>query len=208
MAAVRHAPHTPMPERLTARAQRWIAAALHPGALALDATAGSGADTRFLAAAIGPGGRVHAWDRQRAALARAQARLAGAGLGPRVPWHLGCHSELGRRHGEAAQFAAAMFNLGWLPGGDRTLITRPETTLAALTQAAARLAPGGRLSILAYRGHAGGTEEAAAVAHWVATAAHGLCLDVAPCRAGTRGDGPVLYALHRPACAICSSGAE
>lgn len=194
-----------MAERLTQSAQRWIAPALREGATALDATAGTGADTRFLAAGVGATGRVHAWDCQRVALERAHRRLATAGLAYRVTWHLGCHSELERRLA-TVRIAAAMFNLGWLPRGPEGIITRPATTLAALERVAARLSPGGRLTILAYRGHAGGPEEQAAVAHWVANGAHGLT-SAAPLAAG--GDhvrpGPVLYRLQQPVGAFAAA---
>lgn len=53
-----------------------------------------------------------------------------------------------------------MANLGYLPGGDPALIPRPETTLAALRQCMARLAPGGRLLVSLYPGHSGGDTEA------------------------------------------------
>ena len=57
-------------------------------------------------------------------------------------------------------------HLGYLPGGDKTRITRAETTLAALAVAAAELAPGGLLTIAVYPGHEGGREEQRTVAAW------------------------------------------
>jgi hypothetical protein len=60
-----------------------------------------------------------------------------------------------------------MFNLGYLPGSDRGCITRATSTLPALEQSLALLAPQGVLSLLAYRGHAGGQDEAAAVTRWL-----------------------------------------
>lgn len=49
-----------------------------------------------------------------------------------------------------------MFNLGYLPGGDKAFTTRAESTVKALQTALRWLAPGGFISILAYRGHEGG----------------------------------------------------
>ena len=56
------------------------------------------------------------------------------------------------------------FNLGWLPDSDKTRITKPETTLAAL-KCALRIIDKNRafLSVASYRGHAGGAEEFDAV---------------------------------------------
>jgi hypothetical protein len=64
--------------------------------------------------------------------------------------------------------AAITFNLGYLPGGNQMTTTRSDSTLTALRQSLELLRPGGVLSILAYRGHPGGREEALAVAHWCA----------------------------------------
>lgn len=48
------------------------------------------------------------------------------------------------------------FNLGYLPGGDKKLITRSDTTLLAIEAAQKILMPGGLISIVAYVGHSGG----------------------------------------------------
>jgi hypothetical protein len=56
-----------------------------------------------------------------------------------------------------------MANLGYLPGGDPALITRPDSTLAALQQSLHLLAPRGRLVVTVYPGHPGGAEEGAVV---------------------------------------------
>lgn len=61
---------------------------------------------------------------------------------------------------------AFMFNLGWLPGSDKSCITRVETTLMALDRAAIWIAEGGLITIVCYPGHAGGHEELLAVEHW------------------------------------------
>jgi len=67
------------------------------------------------------------------------------------------HEELQRYLPAAPQGIIA--NLGYLPGGDRRLVTRPLTTLAALQQSCDLLAPGGRLVVVVYPGHPGGVEE-------------------------------------------------
>lgn len=178
---------------ITARAHAWIAPALAPGAVAVDATTGNGHDTEFLAAGVGPAGIVHAFDVQASALDRARERLQRAGLVERVCWHHAGHESLREVTGEAA-VTAVMFNLGWLPGGSREVITQPQTTLSALEQAATLLAADGRLSIVAYRGHAGGAEEHAAVDRWVRGGVHGLdVVLVEP--ASLHPTAPVLYGL-------------
>ncbi|MFA9461014.1 tRNA (mnm(5)s(2)U34)-methyltransferase [Thiohalorhabdus sp. Cl-TMA] len=151
-----------------ARAHRAVAECLYAGAWAVDATVGNGHDTLFLAQMVGEGGRVDGVDTQTPALSAARARLAEAGVLDRVRLHQGGHERLPYLlPGQAAgRVQAVMFNLGFLPGGEKTLITRPETTLAALDASIALLAPEGRLSVVAYPGHPGGAEECAAVMEW------------------------------------------
>ncbi len=83
-----------------------------------------------------------------------------------------------------------MFNLGYLPHGDKTRTTTSATTLPALAQARAVLAPGGIITVLAYRGHPGGQEEAQDVERQLQRlAGEGLQLSVIP------SPGPVLFVL-------------
>jgi hypothetical protein len=71
----------------------------------------------------------------------------------------------GTMHG---QIAAIMFNLGYLPGGERSLITRTDTTIEALNAALRLLRSGGILTIVVYPGHPGGDEESVAIQAWAA----------------------------------------
>ncbi|KAJ6917713.1 hypothetical protein NC652_019901 [Populus alba x Populus x berolinensis] len=48
------------------------------------------------------------------------------------------------------------FNLGYLPGGDKTITTVSETTQLALEAAKKILIPGGLISLVVYVGHPGG----------------------------------------------------
>jgi len=180
---------------VTALAHEWIAPVLCAGRMAVDATAGSGRDTLYLARAVGPAGRVHAFDIQRRALAQARSRLAAAGPAARVHWHLACHSRAARRIGPARP-DAVMFNLGWLPDADHDIVTYPKTTVAALDALAGRLRVGGRLSVVAYRGHAGGSEEATAVARWFARGGR-IARPLIRCAASPSPRAPVLHVAER-----------
>ncbi len=148
--------------------QHVLAEALCPGDLAVDATVGNGHDTALLARLVGPSGLVHGFDVQAEAIESAGRLLAAAGLAERVRLHAQGHERLAEilpqtDHGRAA---AVVFNLGYLPGGDETRTTRPETTLAALDASREILAPGGVIALACYSGHAGGAEETQAVAAW------------------------------------------
>ena len=143
---------------------------LQPGDPALDGTAGNGHDTLFLARLVGPQGVVHAWDVQPLALANTRALLERYGQSAQVRLHLAGHERLAELLPPELQgrVRAAMFNLGFLPGADGAVITRPATTLAALDATLAVLAPGGLVTVVCYAGHPGGGEEAQAVADWCA----------------------------------------
>ncbi|KAK9820081.1 hypothetical protein WJX72_005889 [[Myrmecia] bisecta] len=104
-------------------------------------------------------------DIQEPAVAGTKARLEEAlpgHLRPQLTALQGCHAALL----EAMDPNVAKlicFNLGYLPSGDKSIITTGATTTAALTAAMRVLAPGGLISILAYIGHPGGLEEYEAV---------------------------------------------
>lgn len=171
-----------VPERPTVQAHREVAAVLRVGELAVDATAGNGHDTVFLAERVGPTGRVLAFDIQAAAIEATRARLAAAGLAERVGLVLGSHGDLAQ-HVAPGGVAAVMFNLGYFPGGDHAVITRTADTLRALGAAVAALRPGGILTVVCYPGHPGGEEESAAVVDWAESLDPG-CFAVAVHRRG------------------------
>jgi hypothetical protein len=146
-------------QRLTAAATSWIEVALFDGALAVDATVGNGYDTLFLAHRVGPRGMVLGFDVQKAALAGAREVLKFVGSIDRVSLIHDSHSRLANYLPAGAAIQGAMFNLGYLPRGNRQIITRPDTTIMALRDVLANLAERGRITVLVYRGHEEGTLE-------------------------------------------------
>ncbi|MGZ8188881.1 MAG: class I SAM-dependent methyltransferase [Methylosarcina sp.] len=141
---------------------------LRPGDRAIDATVGNGFDTLFLLRQIQPSGRVYGFDVQRAALDSTAEKAGKAGL-------LDCLSLMHESHAKIeekipAEFHgkinACMFNLGYLPGSDKSNITETATTLPALNAAVRMLSPEGILTVLAYPGHPGGAEETRQVELW------------------------------------------
>jgi len=134
---------------------------VNSGDYVVDATCGNGHDTLLLAKLVGPGGRVWAFDIQQQAVEATTARLAEAGYTAAVEIVLGGHETLAQRC--TGPVTAVVFNLGYLPGGDRSVVTRPESTLAGLEQALGILAPGGVVVITLYPGHEGGQLERTAL---------------------------------------------
>jgi predicted methyltransferase len=133
---------------------------LRTGDVVIDATVGNGHDTAFLARLVGPTGRVFGFDVQAEAI-----RRVGAVSRVNVTLIQGDHArmtELLPRE-VIGGVAAVMFNLGYLPGGDKVVTTTTASTLAALDAAWSALRNGGVLTVVAYRGHPGGLAEADAV---------------------------------------------
>ena len=65
------------------------------------------------------------------------------------------------------QAKAIIFNLGYLPGSDKSIQTQPQSTQRALDVAQQLLHLKGMLLVTAYRGHPGGQEEADCVDQWM-----------------------------------------
>ncbi len=152
--------------KITEMAHLYIKTALQEGGVAVDATAGNGLDTLFLARQVGPGGRVYAFDIQEEALRRTSALLQRENLLERVKLIRVGHEQMSAHVTEAV--SAVMFNLGYLPGGDHSMVTVKETTLTALKEALSLLQNGGVITVVAYPGHHGGKEELKALLDYCA----------------------------------------
>ncbi|MBO8137281.1 MAG: class I SAM-dependent methyltransferase [Desulfotomaculum sp.] len=143
-----------------AMAHEFIAANLDENGVAVDATAGNGNDTLFLAQHLKKG-KVFAFDIQEQAINNTAELLKEHGLIKTVNLIRDGHENMDQYVNEPVD--AVMFNLGYLPGGDHGIITRPESTAAALDKALQLLKVGGKISIVVYTGHEGGLEELNAV---------------------------------------------
>ena len=150
--------------RLVDRAHELLGEALSEGDIAIDATAGNGHDVAFLAEQVGSSGKVYAFDLQKEAI-EATARLLKEKGVENVELHQCGHERMDEVLPPEimGQVAAVTFNLGYLPGGDKSVVTQTTTTRLALRTAMDLLRPGGLWVVVAYRGHPGGPEECAAV---------------------------------------------
>lgn len=181
---------------LVRRAHELVAEAVRGGDTVVDATVGNGHDTLFLARCVGGGGKVVGFDVQAQSLVSAEALFGREGVSRQpVCLHGVGHENMVDYVSEPV--AAVMFNLGYLPGSDKVTITRKETTLEALGQAAGLLKPGGCLSVMCYPGHPGGREEADAVSDWFGRM--GGVLHPVTCyrRAGAKETAPFLIVARK-----------
>ena len=134
------------------------------GSVCVDATMGNGHDTLYLAERVGDAGRVYAFDIQESAVARTRERLEKAGLMHRARLFQISHAEMDGVVRESID--AAVFNFGWLPGGDHRATTRVETSLIAVQKALALLKPSGVMTLCVYPGHDEGDREKDALLQW------------------------------------------
>ncbi len=154
---------------LPKRAQQLIKQHLSSGDYAIDATVGNGHDTVFLAQQLAPSGQVFGFDIQQQAIEKTRSRLVEHNLEALVTLFQSSHARMAEhipsnlhRH-----IKATMFNLGYLPGGDKSIITHSDTTLAALETSISLMAENGIITVLVYPGHAGGDTEAQEIHQWL-----------------------------------------
>lgn len=153
---------------LAETAHQFIIEQLKTGDAVIDATLGNGHDALFLAQTIGSTGQLFGFDIQETALSNTRERLQNEQIQTAVTLFQASHAEMltmipQQWHGK---IQAIMFNLGYLPGADKTLITQAASTLKALAAAIQLLAEQGILTVMAYPGHAGGDDETEQLAAW------------------------------------------
>ncbi len=137
--------------------KQFILTHLKPGDVCADFTMGNGHDTEFLSKTIGPEGHVYAFDIQKQAVESTAVNLKNAGCPDNytlinASHHLACdyiHEPI----------KAGMFNLGWLPGGDKSITTMRATTMPAIEAAISLLDRDAVLTVAVYPGHPEGDAE-------------------------------------------------
>lgn len=137
------------------------------GDCVMDATAGNGHDTVLLAQCVGQAGRVFAFDIQAAAIEATYMRLQQQGLLERVHLIQDGHQFAERYIQEP--LAAAVFNLGYLPNGDKSITTLAQSSLAAIETVLRLLVRGGLLVVVVYHGHEAGKIEKVALLNYFET---------------------------------------
>lgn len=148
-------------DRILPFAKTLLEKAVKTGDSVIDATIGNGHDTLFLAELVGWSGRVYGFDVQEEAARATEDLIRSRGVFNRVTLFLDGHEEILKRipEGEHGKITGAIFNLGYLPGSDKTVITKPETTIAAVEQCLQIMAPEGIIVMVIYYGHPGGADE-------------------------------------------------
>ncbi|MDF2577933.1 MAG: putative rRNA methylase [Chlamydiales bacterium] len=150
-------------------ARRYWLEILQEGDQVIDATCGNGHDTLFLLQRVGLKGLVISYDIQEQAILSAKELLAKHGI-------LAGNSQIRFIQGNHAQFAPEIlpqtiklivYNLGYLPGGNKGITTSWNSTIDSLNSALQLLTADGMISVTLYPGHAEGKIEQEKVLEWV-----------------------------------------
>lgn len=147
--------------------KRFILNHLSEGDTAVDFTMGNGHDTEFLSRTVGETGRVYAFDIQEQAIESTRKHLAEAGCPDNYTLIKESHHKVLDYVKEPIR--AGMFNLGYLPGGDKRITTMRETTMPAIKAAISLLGEDSVLNVAVYPGHSEGDAEGKMVCEYLAT---------------------------------------
>lgn len=140
---------------------------LKQGGTAVDFTMGNGHDTLWLSQSIGAEGHVYAFDIQEQALSSTSALLAKENAPNNVTLIHDSHANVANYVKEP--ICVGVFNLGYLPGGDKRITTQRASTLAAVKAGLELLDHDGALLIAVYPGHEEGTKEGDMLGEYLAS---------------------------------------
>lgn len=128
--------------------------------LCVDLTLGDGNDSLYM---YNLKGKVIAFDIQKEAIESSEKLFKDNNIeienNDRIKFILDSHSNLDNYVSLNDKIKFATFNLGYLPSGDKSIITKYDTTLEALNKTLNRLDDKGIISIICYYDHEGGMEE-------------------------------------------------
>ena len=147
--------------------KHFILTHLKEGDVAVDFTMGNGHDTEFLSKTVGENGHVYAFDVQAQAVESTGRNLKAAGCPENYTLILDSHHNVKKYVG--CKIKAGMFNLGYLPGSDKTVTTMRETTLPAIEAAIDLMDKDAIILVAVYPGHAEGEAEGKLICEYLSS---------------------------------------
>ena len=147
--------------------KHFILTHLKEGDIAVDFTMGNGHDTEFLSKTVGENGHVYAFDVQEQAVKSTEKNLKEWGCPDNYTLILDSHHNVKKYVDKPIK--AGMFNLGYLPGSDKTVTTMRETTLPAIESAISLMDKDAIILVAVYPGHAEGEAEGKLVNEYLAS---------------------------------------
>lgn len=126
----------------------------------VNATIGNGYDTLFLSSIIGEKGHVFGYDIQKDAIKNSTELLNRNGCTNVTLYDCGHENILTTIPNQyKGKISGAMFNLGYLPKGNKAITTKSSTTIKAIEQLLSILKVNGIIVIVVYHGHPSGKIE-------------------------------------------------
>ncbi|MFS0864462.1 class I SAM-dependent methyltransferase [Fredinandcohnia sp. 179-A 10B2 NHS] len=158
-------------DRILPFARRLVELAVSEGDIVVDATIGNGHDTAMLSSLVGINGHVYGFDIQEEALINTTERLSKVGTSSNVTLFQVSHNQIKTNLPEEThgKVTAAIFNLGYLPGGDKEIVTKPNSTIEAIEQLLTIMSPEGIIVLVVYHGHDEGAIERDILLEYVST---------------------------------------
>ncbi len=155
-------------ERILTYSKTLIKTTTQEGDITIDATVGNGLDTLFLSQLVKDKGHVFGFDIQDKAISNTRKLLENNYCRNVTLYKMG-HENVKEKipinyHGK---IASAIFNLGYLPKGDKTITTTKETTIRAIEDILTLLKPNGIIVLVVYSGHPEGKLEKEALLNYV-----------------------------------------
>ena len=139
--------------KITDIAHTFLEKHIKPGDTVVDATCGNGHDTLFLASLVGSNGKVHAYDIQEQAIINSKELTKDFN---NIIFHQISHEFI-----DLEKIDAVIFNLGYLPSGDKSITTLETSTKNAILNLIDKFENNKKMMILivVYPGHSEGIKE-------------------------------------------------
>lgn len=134
---------------------------IQQGDTIIDATCGNGHDTVFLSQVAGETGKVFGFDIQLEAIDSTAKRLKDSAPFQNTTLIHDSHSNFMHHISvdRLTRLGGAIFNLGYLPGGDKNIVTNSDATITAIEGMLSYLKAKGIVVLVIYHGHEEGKNE-------------------------------------------------
>ena len=128
----------------------------------IDATCGNGKDSLFLANLVKKG-RLFCYDIQKESIDKTTSFLKENSINLEKVTFFNDSHETFSKIPHLSKIKLIIYNLGYLPGGDKTITTKKKSTLSSIKEALELIIPLGAISISIYSGHKEGAVEKTAI---------------------------------------------
>lgn len=130
---------------------------INKNSIVIDATVGNGHDSKFLCSFLGENGKFYGFDIQKSAIDRTEERLDEKNYKCTINLFLDSHTEFKKHIQEEVDMI--IYNLGYLPKGDKSITTLHDTSLLSVKEGMDILKKEGMIILTIYPGHDEGMKE-------------------------------------------------